>query len=599
MLDKLFFKLLPVQILIVAMGSINSIVDGVVAGRCIDAASVGVIGLYYTFVRILEAVGGVLLGGTAVLCGRYLGSGELKKTNGVFSLNLTVTFLIGATLTVISFVFTGPLATGLGATEELKPALMGYITGYAVGIIPQLLAQQIAMFLQLERQSTRGYVGVAVMILSNIVLDLVFVTAMDLGTFGLALATGVSNIAYFLVLVPYYFTPKAQLKFTLHGILWRELFPLIKIGFPGALLVFCLAIRNLILNYLLLTYAGNDGLSASSAFGMICGLEIAFCLGNGSVVRIMASVFFGEEDRVSIRTLMKIALTKGLIVSVLVCILMVILSGPMAALFFADTASTVYLLARQLFFIYALCIPVILIIQVFSNYLQAAEHAMFVNVISVFDGLLSMIIPALILAPVLGALGIWLAYPIGLALTFLVIFLYVIIWQKHFPKTFDDWLFFPTDFGIEEVVLPEGGFPEGAVPVKARLDYTILAKEDVSKTSEAVQGFCDALHIPKKTGLYAALALEEMAGNVVLHGFSADKKKHSVLVSVIKNTDSLLLRLKDDCIPFDPKEKAAQLSGSDPAKNIGLRMIRRLSDEMTYQNLLGLNVLSVQFQKIV
>ncbi len=595
MLDKLFFKLLPVQILIVAMGSINSIVDGVVAGRCIDAASVGVIGLYYTFVRILEAVGGVLLGGTAVLCGRYLGSGELKKTNGVFSLNLTVTFLIGATLTIISFLLTGPLATGLGATEELKPALMGYITGYAVGIIPQLLAQQIAMFLQLERQSTRGYVGVSVMIISNIVLDLVFVMVLDMGTFGLALATGLSNVAYFLVLVPYYFSKKVQLKFSLRQIPWRELLPLVKIGFPGALLVFCLAIRNLILNNLLLTYAGNDGLSASSAFGMICGLEIAFCLGNGSVVRMMASVFFGEEDRISIRKLMKTALTKGLIVSVLVGALMAILAGPMAGLFFSDPSSNVYALAKQLFFIYALCIPVILIIQVFSNYLQAAEHSMFVNIISVFDGFISMVLPAWILAPVLGALGIWLAYPIGIVLTFLVIFVYVLIYQKHFPKTFDDWLFFPANFGIEEVVVPEGGFPEGAVPLKARLDYTILAKEDVTKTSEAVQSFCNALKIPSKTGLYAALSLEEMAGNVVNHGFSADKKKHSVLVSVIKNTDSLLLRLKDDCIPFDPKEKAEHLFGSDPAKNIGIRMIQRLSDEMTYQNLLGMNVLSVRF----
>ena len=33
MFKRLFFKLLPVQILIIAMGSINSIVDGAVAGR--------------------------------------------------------------------------------------------------------------------------------------------------------------------------------------------------------------------------------------------------------------------------------------------------------------------------------------------------------------------------------------------------------------------------------------------------------------------------------------------------------------------------------------------------------------------------------------
>ncbi len=42
MLTKLCFKLLPVQCLIVAMGAVNSIVDGVIAARCIDATAVGV-----------------------------------------------------------------------------------------------------------------------------------------------------------------------------------------------------------------------------------------------------------------------------------------------------------------------------------------------------------------------------------------------------------------------------------------------------------------------------------------------------------------------------------------------------------------------------
>lgn len=71
MFKRLFFKLLPVQILILAMGSINSIVDGAVAGRFIDAESVGVICLYFTMVNVLAAVGSVLLGGSSILCGRY------------------------------------------------------------------------------------------------------------------------------------------------------------------------------------------------------------------------------------------------------------------------------------------------------------------------------------------------------------------------------------------------------------------------------------------------------------------------------------------------------------------------------------------------
>lgn len=77
MLRRLFFKLLPVQAAIIAMGGINSIVDGVAAARFISPDTVGVVGLYYSMLRILEATGSILLGGTAVFSGKYLGSGKL------------------------------------------------------------------------------------------------------------------------------------------------------------------------------------------------------------------------------------------------------------------------------------------------------------------------------------------------------------------------------------------------------------------------------------------------------------------------------------------------------------------------------------------
>ena len=109
-LTKLFFRLLPVQILIFAMGAVNSIVDGAVAGGCIDAGTVGVVGLYYAMIKILEATGSVLLGGCSVLCGRSMGSGDMKKTDAVFSLDIALTVIFGAAYTLISVLTPGVLA---------------------------------------------------------------------------------------------------------------------------------------------------------------------------------------------------------------------------------------------------------------------------------------------------------------------------------------------------------------------------------------------------------------------------------------------------------------------------------------------------------
>ena len=52
--------------------------------------------------------------------------------------------------------------------------------------------------------------------------------------------------------------------------------------------------------------------------------------------------------------------------------------------------------------------------------------------------------------------------------------------------------------------------------------------------------------------------------------------------------------MKDDCVPFDPKERNTVLDDSDPAKNLGIRMIYVMTDDITYQNMLELNVLTIR-----
>lgn len=583
MISSLFFKFLPIQVLIVAMGSINSIVDGIIAGQFIDSTTVGVVGLYFSMVNLLGAIGAVLLGGTSVLCGKYMGAADTEKTKNIFSLNITTTLGIGIVLTLISLFLSGPVAVILGATPELKGALILYIRGYAIGIIPLLLGQQLASFLQLEQQSKRTYIAIAAMIVSNVVSNIVFVVVFKLGIFGLALATSASNIVYFLILGQFYLTEKAQLKYSPHNIDWSVLFEVIKIGVPGAMLVFCLSMRGLAINRILLSYAGNDGLSAMAAFNMISGLLISYCLGAGAVVRMLASIFIGEENKNAIKTLFKIVFTRGLALTVGLAVLVVVISGPISRIFFPDAASNVYHLTKQLVIIYGLCIPMILACAVFSNYMQALQKNIFVNFVSVFDGFFSMVIPSIILAPILGAFGVWLANPIGIFFTALLTPIYRLITLRRWPKNEDEWLFLSDNFGVKD---------------DEYISINIRNINDVVNTAERIQEFCEGRGISTKLSYYSALCLEETASNVVDHGFTKDNKKHMVDLLVICRDKNVQLRIKDDCVPFNPEERLEMISSDDPLKNIGIKIVHELADEIVYQNMIGLNVLTIKLNDV-
>ena len=98
----------------------------------------------------------------------------------------------------------------------------------------------------------------------------------------------------------------------------------------------------------------------------------------------------------------------------------------------------------------------------------------------------------------------------------------------------------------------------------------------------------------EKLSYYSALCLEEVAGNVAAHGFSKDSKPHHIEAHAVCKNEQMILRIKDDCVPFDPLERAKQMDPSDPIKNIGIRLVTKLADETAYQNLLGLNVFTVR-----
>ena len=139
------------------------------------------------------------------------------------------------------------------------------------------------------------------------------------------------------------------------------------------------------------------------------------------------------------------------------------------------------------------------------------------------------------------------------------------------------------------------GIPAGfGVPEDRRLDIEVRSMDEVVNVSRRVQELCRSLGVDERRSLLSGLFLEEMAGNVVAHGFTKDRKSHTVDIRVACKEDDVILRIKDDCVPFDPGERLKNASGEDAAANIGIRMVIRMAKSVEYQSILGLNVLTLR-----
>lgn len=118
---------------------------------------------------------------------------------------------------------------------------------------------------------------------------------------------------------------------------------------------------------------------------------------------------------------------------------------------------------------------------------------------------------------------------------------------------------------------------------------------EVMDATNAVATFCKEHGASDHAIMTAQLCVEEMAGNVVTHGFrhskNADKGRAWVLA--LYQNDTLTLRIRDNCTQFDPKEYL-KLGRKDPMEHVGIRLVNGLADSVQYQNVFGMNMLTIK-----
>ena len=82
MIRKLMFRLLPVQIILMATSTVNMLVSSYFASNFVGTEAMGAVGLYGPLNTFFGAVAQLLVAGSAILCGEYLGKNPVGKSYG-------------------------------------------------------------------------------------------------------------------------------------------------------------------------------------------------------------------------------------------------------------------------------------------------------------------------------------------------------------------------------------------------------------------------------------------------------------------------------------------------------------------------------------
>ena len=188
-------------------------------------------------------------------------------------------------------------------------------------------------------------------------------------------------------------------------------------------------------------------------------------------------------------------------------------------------------------------------------------------------------IVAIVLGHLIGVTGVWFYPLIGETLTLVYITIYVKIVSKKKFASLESYLCLPEGFGVP---------PEDA------LEIQITSLDDVEGAIEKVHEFCSERGESVKKDMYTALCIEEMAYNIVQHGFE-EGRDNCIDIRLTDKSDEMLIRIRDNCKGFDPVKyfEIHKVDSDDPTEHIGIRMVFEMVKDVKYVNSLGLNCLTL------
>ncbi|MBQ6478033.1 MAG: MATE family efflux transporter [Erysipelotrichaceae bacterium] len=572
---ELFLKLLPIQIFVNLASSLSRFVNGLIIGNNLSASAMIASGLVSPLFNIIGSISTIVSTGAGILCGNYMGKGDSKKVDQVFSVSMILLSVLGVLLTAICFFFAEPLAVLLRAEQSVIPETVSYIRGVSLGILPLLILPCLMTFLQMCNKSGISLIATIVLAVLNAILDLLAIRVWKGNVFGVGAAASLSQLITMLGLIVYFRIRKNLVSFCKEKPDRKMIIDILKYGSPASLAGILYSVRNIFLNSYASSIGGKEAVNAMAILGSFGGFLDAFNVGVGNTLTMLASVFIGERDSGSLKRLMKITAVIGLSLC-LFKFLIVYPFGKNIAVLFGAYGSVIDL-SKQLLVFYAWCAPFNIFTLILMGVYQSLGRVKLCNMIYPVNCIFVPLFCCAILSKVLGIKAIWLSYTIAEIITLSVFYLTAVSKRKKPILNLDDLLGLPEEFNTEN-------------------KYSISVKKlsEVVEVSRKIETFCQEKGIDKRRSMFAGLCMEEMAGNIVEHGFEKDRKENTIDIFACVEDGEVSLRLRDNCVPFDPNSRVEMFNPADPCKNIGIRMVSRIAKEMNYHINFGMNILTVR-----
>ena len=542
------------------------LIDGIITSRALGPLAYSAISLLGPFTGVVLLISNAFSVGAQVVSSQSVGRGERDKANAAFTFSVIGIAVMAVLIVIACMIWPTELFRFCGVTETSHPEIfshMGdYLRGYMTGIPFMMLIQIMGPVIVVDLGKGLFTASAMLFFGADIAGDLLNAYVFHGGNYGMGLATSISYMLQFLMLITHFMRKNSYFQISLKGFEASQVIEMVKAASPTFVLKLATALRDLVVNRINIYVAFSAAAIAARGIQTDTNTVLfCFAMGMGKTLLTMSAIFYGADDRRGMTHLFSCAMKMAVIVSGIIGLIAFFGAEWIAGCFTSDPEVIDF--ASFSMKCMALALVPDNISVLFQHYLQGINERRMVNIINFASRFFIPVGTAFILGYYFGSKGIMAS--IAVSEIILLVFIAVLVFIR--TGSLKNFTFLPDDFGGKN---------------SDNIYASIASHGDVMRESRRAKIFCLNHGLSEKDAQLMSMFVEEMAGNIITHGQPKLWQKVRADYRLSLSDGKVCMTLRDCCGRFDPSA-FYEAHKDDSADGMpGLKIVIRLADDVRY-----------------
>lgn len=309
------------------IASVYNICDRVFLGQCVGALAIAGLAITMPIMNIIHAFGSLVGVGSSARMSIVLGKKDYNWAENILGNSMLLTVFLGFLFVTGGYVFMDRILMMFGASAET----IAYAREYMNIVLPGMFFTTVTFNLTGLIRAT-GYPTKSMWILAggailNIVLDALFIYALDWGIAGAAWATTISMTCSAIVALAHFVQPKSFIRFRAHA--WRPKGYIFKnillIGMSPFLMNVAASGVVALLNRQLIHYGGDLAVGAYGIVNTFGSLAVMLILGVCQGMQPIAGYNYGAGHPLRLKAVYSLTMKVNVIIGFVAAVLALVI----------------------------------------------------------------------------------------------------------------------------------------------------------------------------------------------------------------------------------------------------------------------------------